>query len=86
MAFDTHGLSVLAHANGFTLWHYRTQDAASKLTQAGYFDEGTALLRDGDLVLVHANAAGDRPAGQILMVGPVAGDAIKVASLLSARA
>ena len=31
-------------------------------------------------------AAGDRPAGQILMVGPVSGDAIKVASLLSARA
>ncbi len=28
MAFQTKDLSVLAYANGFTLWHYTTDDPA----------------------------------------------------------
>ena len=35
MAFQTKDLSVLAYANGFTLWHYTTADPAVALTRAG---------------------------------------------------
>ena len=36
MAFLARELSVLAYANGFTLWHYRT--SADDLLTPGYFD------------------------------------------------
>jgi hypothetical protein len=29
MAYRSKDLSALAYANGFTLWHYRTSDAAA---------------------------------------------------------
>ena len=53
MAFQTKDLSVLAYANGFTLWHYTTADPAVALTKAGpgYFDPAYAMLRAGDIVL-----------------------------------
>ena len=52
MAFQTKDLSVLAYANGFTLWHYTTADPAVALTKAGpgYFDPAHAMLRVGDII------------------------------------
>lgn len=39
MAFKSHELSVLAYANGFTLWHYRTEDSLEDLlSEAGTFE------------------------------------------------
>ncbi len=35
MAFQTKDLSVLAYANGFTLWHYTTADPGRRLDQGG---------------------------------------------------
>jgi hypothetical protein len=54
MAFLARELSVLAYANGFTLWHYRT--SADDLLTPGYFDSAQELLREGDQII--ANAAG----------------------------
>ena len=52
MAFDSAELSVLAYANGFTLWHYRTADRPADLIPAhpgnGYFAAANKLLRPGD--------------------------------------
>ena len=61
MAFAARELSVLAYANGFTLWHYRT--AADDLLSPGYFDSAQELLREGDQII--ANAA--RPQGAGIM-------------------
>ena len=38
MAYQSKDLSVLAYANGFTLWHYATADAAAAVDSAGYFN------------------------------------------------
>lgn len=54
MSFTARELSVLAYANGFTLWHYRT--TADDLLGAGYFDSAQELLREGDQII--ANTGG----------------------------
>jgi hypothetical protein len=61
MTFAARELSVLAYANGFTLWHYRT--AADDLLAPGYFDSAQELLREGDQII--ANAA--RPQGAAIV-------------------
>jgi hypothetical protein len=59
MAFCSHDLSVLAYANGFTLWHYRTGDSLPTLLgdRTGletnpYFATADELLRPGDQIIV----------------------------------
>jgi len=79
MPFDSRELSVLAYANGFTLWHYRTTDRAVDLTAepvetgggAAYFAGADELLREGDQIIVNLQS-GNRPALVNLMVTAVA--------------
>ena len=78
MAFNSRDLSVLAYANGFTLWHYRTADGAEDLTaepQPGatthYFAGADELLREGDHIVVNLQG-GNRPALVNLLVTQVA--------------
>lgn len=56
MAFAMRNLSVLAYANGFTLWHYKA--GRDEVTRAGYFDQAGDLLSAGDMVLVSSPAGG----------------------------
>lgn len=44
MAFNSKNLSVLAYANGFTLWHYATIDAAAVVDSGGYFNAAEHML------------------------------------------
>ncbi len=61
MAFRSRDLSVLAYANGFTLWHYRTQDGIESLLglgaesggEPGYFGSANDMLRAGDQIIVN---------------------------------
>ena len=78
MAFNSRDLSVLAYANGFTLWHYRTADGAEDLTaepQPGaatsYFAGADELLREGDQIVVNLRG-GNRPALVNLLVTHIA--------------
>ena len=57
MAYNAKNLSALAYANGFTLWHYRTPDAATALDDTGYFNAAANMLRVGDFVFVNAGPA-----------------------------
>lgn len=57
MAFQNKGLSVIAYANGFTLWHYtHNEDSLTQITEKGYFDSVNMLVNNGDIVMI--NAAG----------------------------
>lgn len=56
MAFISKDLSVLAYANNFTLWHYKTFDAA--VTGAGYFNAASAMIRVGDLIIANLDTDG----------------------------
>lgn len=55
MAFAVRNLSVLAYANGFTLWHYKAVDAPLALAGApDFFAPAQDLLGPGDIVMVSA--------------------------------
>jgi hypothetical protein len=61
MSFSAQDLSVLAYANGFTHWHYRTRDSlhdliAPRATAANdnsYFAGAGEMLRAGDQITVN---------------------------------
>ncbi|BDG73448.1 hypothetical protein [Roseomonas fluvialis] len=54
MPFSALGLSALTSANGFTLWHYRTEDLRATVLAPGYFAPAGAQLQPGDIVIVQA--------------------------------
>ena len=63
MAYDPHQLSAMSYANGFTIWHYRTEDSWRDIIDEewegrthNYFAEAAAMFRPGDLVHVNSQA------------------------------
>lgn len=57
MAFKNRNFSVLAYANGFTLWHYTTnEDTLKQIYDKSYWDKGVAVLANtGDIMIVNAS-------------------------------
>lgn len=49
-------LSVLAYANNFTLWHYKTED--SSVTGTGYFNNASDMMRVNDLIIANVDTDG----------------------------
>lgn len=80
MAFKSKDLSVLAYANGFTLWHYTTADLAADVDTAGYFSTASDMLRVGDMIMSNIDTDGTPQAG-ILLVASNSGGAVDVANL-----
>ena len=80
MAFQSKNLSVLAYANGFTLWHYTTADAAADVDTVGYFNDAAEMVRVGDMVLANVDTDG-APASGILLVNANAAGVVDVADL-----
>jgi hypothetical protein len=80
MAFAARDLSVLAYANGFTLWHYTTADTAAVADTAGYFNAAADMLRVGDMILANVGTGGTPQAG-ILLVNANSGGVVDVADL-----
>jgi transcriptional regulator with XRE-family HTH domain len=54
MSFAIRNLSVLAYAQGFTLWHYETQAPMAQVCSRGFFDAAADMMAAGDMVLVSA--------------------------------
>ncbi len=53
MAFAIRNLSVLAYANGFTLWHYKAgKDPFSHVQTVNFFADAADMLSDGDMMMV----------------------------------
>lgn len=80
MAFAAKGLSVLAYANGFTLWHYATADAAAVVDTAGYFNPAADMLRVGDMMFANLGLGGTPQSG-LLVVSSNAGGVVDVSDL-----
>jgi len=80
MAFKAKDLSVLAYANGFTLWHYTTPDTAATVDTTGYFNGASDMLRVGDLVLANVDTGGTMQAG-IFFVNANAAGVVDVADM-----
>lgn len=55
MAFKNKELSVIAYANGFTLWHYTTTEDNLVDIKYDYFPEEIAkLMACGDIMIINA--------------------------------
>ena len=55
MAFQNKNLSVIAYANGFTLWHYAVSETLATITASGYFNAIGSLMNSGDIVIINAS-------------------------------
>ncbi|MDE2319862.1 MAG: hypothetical protein KGK02_09220 [Rhodospirillales bacterium] len=59
MCFTLRNLSVLAYANGFTLWHYKAgNDNLADAANPGYFADASDLMAEGDMVMLSAAEGG----------------------------
>ena len=59
MDFSVRALSVLAYANGFTLWHYKAEANGPDLADhPQFFAPAADLLAGGDMVLVSSPSGG----------------------------
>lgn len=53
MSFKNMDMSVIAYANGWTLWHYKTQDELALVLNTGYFPKKIVdLMAVGDVIYV----------------------------------
>lgn len=77
MAYLSKDLSVLAYANGFTLWHYVTVDAADVVDAAGYFNAAADMLRVGDIIVANIDT-GSTPKAGLFLVSQAASGVVDV--------
>jgi len=54
MPFVPTNLVPLIQANGFTMWHYRTDDLRALVTAPGYFARVASGFRPGDIMILQA--------------------------------
>jgi hypothetical protein len=53
MAFAIRDLSVLAYANGFTLWHYKAgNDSLAAVALGDFFSDASDMMAGGDMIMV----------------------------------
>ena len=52
--FVNRNMSVIAYANGFTLWHYKSDTDLEKIETPGYFDKIQTLMAIGDIIVINA--------------------------------
>ena len=54
MAFKNKDMSVIAYANGFTMWHYVSKDDSLKdICELRYFNKIFTLMNTGDIVIIN---------------------------------
>lgn len=77
MALTLSDLSVLAYANNFTLWHYKTVDSA--ITGGGYFNKAADMMNVNDLIIANVDTDGS-PATIFYVVTGVSGGVVSVSA------
>jgi hypothetical protein len=77
MAFAIRNLSVLAYANGFTLWHYKAgRDGLDLVETRDFFSDAADMLAEGDMMMVSASDG-----GRVLCVAPCVAGEVETARL-----
>lgn len=77
MAFAIRNLSVLAYANGFTLWHYKAgKEQLAAVAEDAFFADAADMLAAGDLVMVSA-----LDGARILTIAQANGQSVSTAQL-----
>ncbi|MBK8909012.1 MAG: hypothetical protein R3D28_01045 [Geminicoccaceae bacterium] len=80
MAYSSSNLSAISYANGFTLWHYRTDDLIADVDNVGYFNDASKMLRTGDFVFVNAGVE-DIPTHGVVVVLSNTGGVVNVSNV-----
>ena len=73
MSMNSKNLSVLAYANGFTLWHYKTADAKTVVSASGYFNDVANIFNVGDLIVASQSINGTMETTIFVVSSVVAG-------------
>lgn len=81
--FDSKNFSVMAYANGFTLWNYSTED--ENVLGEDYFNATEAFVRPGDMILA-VTGKGTSLKADILFVASAASGAVTVSSVIPVAA
>lgn len=55
MAFQNRNMSVIAYANGFTLWHYKCDEPLSEIMKPDFFAPIWTLCAVGDIIIINAD-------------------------------
>lgn len=56
MSLQLADLSVLAYANNFTLWHYKTED--SSIASSDYFNNAAEMMNENDIIVANIDTEG----------------------------
>ena len=56
MAYKNKDMSVIAYANGWTMWHYKNYDDTIEniINDTKYFGKIYTLINQGDVIIVNA--------------------------------
>ncbi|MBR1545112.1 MAG: hypothetical protein IJ638_04170 [Alphaproteobacteria bacterium] len=81
MSMNSKNLSVLAYANGFTLWHYKTEDAKATVLVSGYFNDVANIFNVGDLIVV-SSSINDTMETNIFVVSGIASGVVSVSNIV----
>jgi hypothetical protein len=73
--------SVMAYANGFTLWNYSTTDKLPDLKSEGYFNAASPFVRTGDMIIAISQNKDGSAQTHLIFASKVTDDAITVSSL-----
>lgn len=78
MSYQSKDLSVIACANGFTMWHYTTTDAEIGADYFNVTSEGSYpasdMLRAGDMIVANYDADADVKLSQLFVKKAGAGE------------
>ncbi len=77
MSYESANLSVLAYANNFTLWHYRTED--DDITTDDYFNTASRMMNVNDLIIANVDTDGVSPVTQFYIVTDITDGDVTVA-------
>ena len=55
MAFQNRNMSVIAYANGFTLWHDTCDEPLSEIMKPDFFAPIWTLCAVGDIIIINAD-------------------------------
>lgn len=85
MSYNAKNFSVMAYANGFTLWNYTTEDTLETVKGTGYFNDISPFAKKGDMILTNASAQSSiEPA--ILSVSALSDGSVTVTALATTAA
>lgn len=79
MSLQLSDLSVLAYANNFTLWHFKTADDSISVEGAGYFNNAADMMNENDLIITNVDTDGV-PVTQFYIVSDITSGVVTVAA------